>query len=186
VIVGASRGRALDWSGRDNAIPYPQEKLRTEACDHARRTVTDRAGDQTAKRRLQLITLVSEYLRCGAADIGVQSDTEIELVAAPVVDPPDHVLHGCEIAISRTTRISQDTEASDMQRFGRCRLLGSTQCNHPALQSRLVITLPPRKSQGFKTPSAVWLPAQHLVIEGQRRGPRVVAETDEPSTTNDL
>ena len=62
--------------------------------------MAQRASDQTTKCRLQLFAQPPEHDRCAAAHRSVQSDAEVQLVEAAVVDPADHVFHGSEIAIS--------------------------------------------------------------------------------------
>ena len=62
--------------------------------------MAQRASDQTTEGGLQLFAQVPEHDWCAAAHSGVQSDAEVQLVEAAMVDPVDHVFHSGEIAIS--------------------------------------------------------------------------------------
>ena len=99
-VVGHARRCALDRSGQYGAVSDPQEELRAEGGDHAWRTVAQRASDQATEGGLQLFAQVPEHDWCAAGNVGVQSDTEVQLVEAAVVDPVDHLFHAGEIAIS--------------------------------------------------------------------------------------
>jgi hypothetical protein len=75
----------------------------------------------------------------------MQSDTEVQLVEAAVVDPADDVFHGSQIGISGGLGIHCGAEGSDLRWPGRCCRHGFQQCG-PALQRDRVVQFAPAEA----------------------------------------
>src|SRR4029453_17563023 len=82
--------------------------------------MAQRTSDQTTKGGLQHFARLPEDDWCAAANDSMQSNTEVHLVEAAVVDPVDHVFDCSEIAISSGLSIGREAERSDLQWFARC------------------------------------------------------------------
>ena len=116
--VRPARGRALDRRRDHLTTPHPQEELRAEAGDRSEAGFGQRSGGQGRVRRLQLRRRLSEDHRSRTARLGVQPNTEVQLVEIAPVDPADHLLDCGQVAVPSQPGRLPGAERPRHQRLG--------------------------------------------------------------------